>query len=69
MFVDEFQDTDFHQKSIFEKLRKISDTFTIVGDIDQSIYGWNGAFPEYFDCAYIYNMQCGICQNMQYVHN
>ena len=49
ILIDEFQDTDFHQKSIFEKLRKISDTFTIVGDIDQSIYGWRGAFPEYFE--------------------
>lgn len=49
ILIDEFQDTDFHQKNIFEKLRKISDTFTIVGDIDQSIYGFRGAFPEYFE--------------------
>lgn len=49
ILIDEFQDTDHYQKDIFEKLLKISDSFTIVGDADQSIYGWRGAFPEYFD--------------------
>lgn len=49
ILIDEFQDTDHIQKDIFEKLLKISDTFTIVGDADQSIYGWRGAYPEYFE--------------------
>lgn len=49
ILIDEFQDTDHNQKNIFEKLLKIADTFTIVGDVDQSIYGWRGAFPEYFN--------------------
>ena len=49
ILIDEFQDTDHNQMKIFEKLLKIANTFTIVGDADQSIYGWRGAFPEYFE--------------------
>ena len=49
ILIDEFQDTDHYQKDIFEKLLRISDSFTVVGDADQSIYGWRGAFPEYFE--------------------
>ena len=49
ILIDEFQDTDHSQKRIFEKLLKISDSFTIVGDADQSIYGWRGAYPEFFE--------------------
>ena len=49
ILIDEFQDTDHYQNSIFDKLLKISETFTIVGDVDQSIYGWRGAYPSYFE--------------------
>lgn len=49
ILIDEFQDTDHYQKEIFEKLMKISKSFTVVGDVDQSIYGWRGAYPEYFE--------------------
>ena len=49
ILIDEFQDTDYHQKEIFDKLFEIADSFTIVGDADQSIYGWRGAYPEYFE--------------------
>ncbi len=49
ILIDEFQDTDRYQKEIFDKLLGISETFTIVGDIDQSIFGFRGAFPEYFE--------------------
>ena len=49
ILIDEFQDTDHIQYEIFKKLLKISETFTIVGDIDQSIYGWRGAYPESFE--------------------
>lgn len=49
ILIDEFQDTDHNQMKIFDKLLNIRDTFTIVGDSDQSIYGWRGAYPEYFE--------------------
>lgn len=57
ILIDEFQDTDHYQKDIFDKLLvKLSDnledgtgSFTVVGDVDQSIYGWRGAYPENFE--------------------
>lgn len=54
ILIDEFQDTDFNQMKIFEKLLHHcnfirGDTFTIVGDSDQSIYGWRGSNPKFFD--------------------
>ena len=57
ILIDEFQDTDHYQKDIFDKLlNKLSDnlsdgsgSFTVVGDVDQSIYGWRGAYPENFE--------------------
>lgn len=53
ILVDEFQDTDYHIKKIIDKLQENSETFTIVGDLDQSIYGFRGALPgnfkEYID--------------------
>ena len=48
ILIDEFQDTDHYQKDIFDKLLEVSDSFTVVGDVDQSIYGWRGAYPENF---------------------
>lgn len=53
ILVDEFQDTDPVQMKIFEILMKHSDSFTVVGDIDQSIYGFRGANKNYFE--YLYN--------------
>ena len=49
VLIDEYQDTDYHLKQIFDKLEKEATTFTIVGDSDQSIYGWRGALPSYFE--------------------
>ena len=54
ILIDEFQDTDYNQMKIFEKLLshcnfENGDTFTIVGDSDQSIYGWRGSNPEFFE--------------------
>lgn len=49
ILIDEFQDTDRFQREIFEKLLTIRDTFTVVGDIDQSIFEWRGAFPKNFE--------------------
>lgn len=60
VLVDEFQDTDPIQYKIFEILLKeiikenkenpndIKSTFTVVGDIDQSIYRFRGAYEDYF---------------------
>lgn len=53
ILVDEFQDTDPVQMKIFEILMKQADSFTVVGDIDQSIYGFRGANKNYFE--YLYN--------------
>lgn len=54
ILIDEFQDTDYNQMKIFEILLELcdfdnGDTFTIVGDSDQSIYGWRGSNPRFFD--------------------
>ena len=49
ILIDEFQDTNHHFRMIFDKLLEYSESFTIVGDSDQSIYGWRGALPSNFD--------------------
>ena len=49
ILIDEFQDTDPLQMQIFEKILSTNyETFTIVGDVDQSIYSFRGAKPEFF---------------------
>lgn len=48
ILIDEFQDSDIIQIKIFNLLLDGSETFTIVGDEDQSIYGFRGARPEFF---------------------
>ncbi|WP_406533455.1 UvrD-helicase domain-containing protein [Methanobrevibacter sp.] len=48
ILIDEFQDTDAIQMQIFERLQSIADTFTVVGDADQSIYSFRGANPKFF---------------------
>lgn len=48
ILVDEFQDTDVVQFSIFKKLLESCESFTAVGDVDQSIYGFRGANDNYF---------------------
>ena len=48
ILIDEFQDTDAIQMQIFERLQMIADTFTVVGDADQSIYSFRGANPKFF---------------------
>ena len=49
ILIDEFQDTDVVQKEIFELLLENANTFTIVGDKDQSIYRWRGSNNEYLE--------------------
>lgn len=48
VLVDEFQDTDPVQMKIFDHLIKNADTFTAVGDDDQSIYGFRGSDIKFF---------------------
>ena len=43
ILIDEFQDTDPIQMELFENLMKTAETFTVVGDINQSIYGFRGS--------------------------
>ena len=47
IFVDEFQDTNYLQQAILEKLCRRDNLF-VVGDIKQSIYAFRQAKPEIF---------------------
>ncbi|MEC9483221.1 MAG: DNA helicase Rep [Halomonas sp.] len=46
MLVDEYQDTNVSQYLLVKLLMAERETFTVVGDDDQSIYAWRGARPE-----------------------
>ena len=48
IFIDEYQDIDPIQNDIFNSLLEYSDSFTVVGDDDQSIYSFRGSVPKYF---------------------
>lgn len=47
IFVDEYQDCNQIHTDIIEMINP--DNLFVVGDIKQSIYGWNGAVPENFE--------------------
>jgi DNA helicase-2/ATP-dependent DNA helicase PcrA len=47
LIVDEYQDVNALQHEIAERLGKKADSFMIVGDDDQSIYGFRGAKMEF----------------------
>ncbi|MES2661753.1 MAG: UvrD-helicase domain-containing protein, partial [Pseudomonadota bacterium] len=46
VLVDEYQDTNACQYELFRQLVEGKEKFTVVGDDDQSIYGWRGACPD-----------------------
>lgn len=46
LLVDEYQDTNASQYQLIKLLMGERQTFTVVGDDDQSIYAWRGAIPE-----------------------
>jgi DNA helicase-2/ATP-dependent DNA helicase PcrA len=48
VLVDEFQDTNPPQYRLFRLLRGPDAPFFVVGDQDQSIYGFRGARPDHF---------------------
>ncbi|MDR3222406.1 MAG: UvrD-helicase domain-containing protein [Methanobrevibacter sp.] len=48
ILIDEFQDTDPVQMKIFEILMKNVETFTVVGDDEQSIYAFRGSSVRFF---------------------
>lgn len=49
IFVDEFQDTNPLQTLLIKLLCEKSSRCCVVGDLAQSIYGFNGAYPDDFE--------------------
>ena len=47
--VDEYQDINPVQEALLESLALEGVVFTVIGDPDQSIYGFRGSGPEYFE--------------------
>lgn len=72
VFVDECQDTNKIQFEIVKKLADGEKNICIVGDDDQSIYGWRYANPEYiinFDKYYEKTSKFFLTQNYRSTKN
>jgi len=64
VMVDEFQDTNATQMRLVRTLTQNHQNLTVVGDDDQSIYGWRGAciknildFPKFYDDCKIVRLE------------
>jgi len=64
VMVDEFQDTNSIQMKLINQLVAAHNNITVVGDDDQSIYGWRGAvishilnFPKHFTPCNVVRLQ------------
>lgn len=64
LMVDEFQDTSGVQLELVRELARVSGNIAVVGDDDQSIYGWRGArvsnildFPKEFKGATVVRLE------------
>jgi DNA helicase-2/ATP-dependent DNA helicase PcrA len=64
ILVDEYQDTNAVQKEMTDLLKGENNTLFVVGDEDQSIYGWRGAqvenilkFDKTYDAATIHKLE------------
>ncbi len=70
--IDEFQDTSKIQYDIIDLLMKNKNNITIVGDPDQTIYGWRGAditFINEFDKLYENVITITLSQNYRSTKN
>lgn len=64
VMVDEFQDTNLLQMRLLNRLVQYHKNLSVVGDDDQSIYGWRGAcvanildFPKYYEGARVVRLE------------
>lgn len=44
--LDEFQDTHLSEYLVVKQLARVHKNITLIGDLDQTIYGWRGSDPE-----------------------